>query len=83
MMWESGKIEIGKTSLAFEICAISLSKTLISANYSTAYHSGPWLCKTLSCDLYFSHTVTVPLHPLFLPALRRGGGRVCGGVFLP
>lgn len=59
-VWESGKAEIGKSPLTFYICVLSLLKALIAANYIVAYHSGPWLCKTLSCHLSFGQTVTVP-----------------------
>lgn len=53
---------------------VPLLKTLASANYTIGYHSGPWCCKTLTCNPYFSWTLTVSLHPLLFPALNSHWG---------
>lgn len=49
---------------------VPLLKTLPSADYTIGYRSGPWCCKTLTCNPYFSWTLTVPLHPLLFPVLN-------------
>lgn len=43
---------------------VPLLKMLTPANDTTGYHSGPWCCKTLSCNPYFSWTWNVPLFQL-------------------